>query len=523
MATSVEEEKEMTGAQAIKTPRANASSAGRDGDSLAPPSEPQQESNDGAAKASNGSHATVDKSETGDGNESPSKTEVDAKGEAAANKDEATKTNPQRKRKILLIAGAVILLAAVGGLFYWLNARHYESTDDAFIEATIVQVSPKVSGYVQKLYVTDNQAIKEGDLLVELDARDYEARLEQARAALNSAIARRNAAQTGVTLTRTTTNAGVQQAQSGVEAARAAVTQMRAQVEAAQARVTQAAAGVSTATANAQQAQAQVGAAQAEALRARNDAARYRALYEKDEVSRQRYEQAEATARTAEAQLEAAQKRVAAANAQIAEARAAQDAFANQVKQANAQVLAANAQVGQATGRLSEAGAAPEQVALRQSDVTTAEAEIARAQTAVAQAELDLSYTKIYAPASGRVTRRAIEEGSLLQPGQALFAVVPNDYWVVANFKETQLKNMRVGQSVEVKIDAYPDKHFKAHVDSIQSGTGSRFSLLPPENATGNYVKVVQRVPVKIVFDEKPDEQHLLAPGMSVEPEVKVR
>jgi membrane fusion protein (multidrug efflux system) len=141
----------------------------------------------------------------------------------------------------------------------------------------------------------------------------------------------------------------------------------------------------------------------------------------------------------------------------------------------------------------------------------------------VRQAELDLSYTKIYAPEDGRITRKSVELGALLQPGQALFVLVPAEMWVLANFKETQLSRMRPGQPVEIRLDTYPDKIFRGHVDSFQTGTGSRFSLLPPENATGNYVKVVQRLPVKIVFDEQPDSEHLIAPGMSVEPEVKVR
>ncbi len=153
----------------------------------------------------------------------------------------------------------------------------------------------------------------------------------------------------------------------------------------------------------------------------------------------------------------------------------------------------------------------------------TAAAEIEQAEAVVRQAELDLSYTKIYAPQDGRVTRKLVEQGALLQPGQELFVLVSAEMWVVANFKETQLNRMRPGQAVEIRLDAYPEKIFRGHVDSLQTGTGSRFSLLPPENATGNYVKIVQRLPVKIVFDELPDSEHLLAPGMSVEPEVKVR
>jgi membrane fusion protein (multidrug efflux system) len=170
-----------------------------------------------------------------------------------------------------------------------------------------------------------------------------------------------------------------------------------------------------------------------------------------------------------------------------------------------------------------QANTAPQQVAVSQAQAQTAGATIDQLRAEVAQAELELSYTKVYAPATGRVTRKSVDEGILVQPGQVLLAVVQGDVWVTANFKESQLGRLQPGQYVDINVDAYPDKVFKAHIDSIQAGTGARFSLLPPENAAGNYVKVVQRVPVKIVFDEVPDQRHLLAPGMSVVPEVKVK
>jgi membrane fusion protein, multidrug efflux system len=428
------------------------------------------------------------------------------------------------KRRILIsIIGIALLLGTVVGVRYWLHARQYEATDDAFIEGHSIQVSPKVSGYVQRLYIDDNQQVKAGDLLVEIDPRDYESRLAQARATLSAAIARSKAAHAGLALTRVTTSAGVDQASAGVDAARSSVAQARAAADAAEGRVNQLAAAISTAQANAEQARAQVVAAEAEAVRARTDAARYQSLFEKDVVSRQQLDWATAAATTADAQLEAARGRLAAAEAQVGEARAAQAAAIDQHRQALSQIAGSQAQVGQAAGKLSEANSAPQQVAVRQSEVETTNAEIEQAESAVRQAELDLSYTKLYAPEDGRITRKSVERGALLQPGQALFVLVPTEMWIVANFKETQLKRMRPGQVVEIKLDAYPDKVFRGHVDSFQTGTGSRFSLLPPENATGNYVKVVQRLPVKIVFDEQVDSEHLLAPGMSAEPEVKIR
>ena len=436
----------------------------------------------------------------------------------------STQSSTRSKRRILFaVIGILLMLGAVVGVRYWLHSRLYESTDDAFIEGHATQISPKVSGYVQKIYIDDNQLVKAGDLLVEIDPRDYEARLAQARAALNAAIARRDAAKAGLALTRVTAGAGVDQASAGVEAARSGVAQARAAASAAEGRVKQSLAAIGAAEANVAQAQAQVAAAEAEAVRARADVLRYQSLFEKEVVSRQQLDQATAAAATAEAQLEAARRRVASVESTVAEARAAQGAATDQYTQSLSQITGTQAQVGQASGKLSEANSAPQQVAVRQSEVETTSAEIEQAEATVRQAELDLSYTKIYAPEDGRVTRKTVEQGALLQPGQALFVLVPADMWVVANFKETQLDRMRAGQQVEIKVDAYPGVIFKGHVDSFQTGTGSRFSLLPPENATGNYVKVVQRLPVKIVFDDQSDCEHLLAPGMSAEPEVKVR
>jgi len=428
-----------------------------------------------------------------------------------------------KRRLLFAVIGIVFLAGVVIGIRYWLHSRLYESTDDAFIEGHATQVSPKVSGYVKRIYITDNQQVKAGDLLVEIDPRDYEVRLAQARAALSAATARSKAARAGLNLTRVTAGAGVEQASAGVEAARSGVAQAHAAASAAEGRVNQLSAAIGTAEANVAQAQAQVVAAQAEAVRARADAVRNQSLFNEDVVSGQELERTTAVAATADAQLEAARRRVAAAEAQVGEARAAHGAAADQYRQSLSQITGTQAQVGQATGRLSEANSAPQQVAVKQSEVETTSAEIEQAETAVRQAELDLSYTKIYAPEDGRITRKSVELGALLQPGQALFVLVPAEMWVLANFKETQLSRMRPGQPVEIRLDTYPDKIFRGHVDSFQTGTGSRFSLLPPENATGNYVKVVQRLPVKIVFDEQPDSEHLIAPGMSVEPGVKVR
>jgi membrane fusion protein (multidrug efflux system) len=434
------------------------------------------------------------------------------------------KKRPVYKRPVFLIVASILLIAGVVyGVRYWSYARSHETTDDAFIDGNIIQVSPKVSGYVAKVYVASNQQVNKGDLIAELDTRDYDVRLQQAKAALETGLARLREARTGVELTRVTVRAGTQQAAGTVQQARSGVESQRAAAAAERARITQAGAGVATAQANVAQARSQIAAAEAEVTRAGADVQRYQELYAKDEISRQRLDQAIAAARTANAQLEAARGRVAAAEAQVSEARAAQTTAAENARRAQTQVSGAQGGVAEALGRLAQANTAPQQVAVSQAQAETAGATIEQLRAAVEQAELELAYTKVYAPESGRVTRKAVEEGALVQPGQPLMAVVPGEVWVTANFKETQLNDIRPGQPVELRVDAYPGRVFKGHVESIQAGTGSRFSLIPAENATGSYVKVVQRVPVKIVFDEQPDAQQMLAPGMSVEPEVRIK
>jgi membrane fusion protein, multidrug efflux system len=439
--------------------------------------------------------------------------------------EELPKTRrPFYKRPFLLGAAAVALIAAALALVHYYNyAVAHEWTDDAFVEGHLIPISSKVAGRVARVHVTDNQQVQQGDLLVEIDASDYAVRLSQARAVLQAAVAKQQAAQSNLGVVQATSDAGIQQAAAGLELATSAVQTARAQVGTARSRLDQAAAQVETALANAAQARAQILAAEAEAIRTEADVKRLQELSRRDQISRQDLDQAVANARTAGAQLEAARKRAAAAEAQVAEARAAQRTAVENLRQAESQVAEAQARVGEAQGRLAAANAGPHQVAVSRSQAELASAELEQARAAVEQSELELSYTKISAPTSGRVTRRTAEAGAYVQVGQALMTIVPVDVWVVANFKETQLVDIRPGQPTEVRVDAYPDVVFKGHVDSIQSGTGARFSLLPPENATGNFIKVAQRVPVKIVFDGPPDPDHLLGPGMSVVPVVKVR
>jgi membrane fusion protein (multidrug efflux system) len=337
----------------------------------------------------------------------------------------------KRRRNILIgtVVGVVLLLATV--VYYHFFLAPYVSTDDAFIDGYVTMISPRVPGQVWKLMVTDNQQVKAGDVLVELDPSDYATSLNLARADLT--------------------------------AAQSQLDQAQAQVQVSEAKVAQA--------------QAAVVAAEAENQRATNDLHRYEAVASRA-VSQSAIDRAQAAARSATADL--------------AEAR-------SQTKAA-------------------EAG-----VALSQAGVETAAAGVQQAKARLEQAELNLSYTKVVAPRDGRVTARTVQLGNNVQPGQMLLTLVPTNMWVVANFKETELNDLRPGQPVELRVDAYPDRKFKGRVDSFQRGTGARFSLLPPENAVGNYVKVVQRVPVKIDFDEPLPDGLDIAPGMSVVPTVTVK
>ncbi|MEP6925886.1 MAG: efflux RND transporter periplasmic adaptor subunit [Pyrinomonadaceae bacterium] len=443
--------------------------------------------------------------------------------ETSENENKSGEVNSSRRRLPIFIVAGVLLIGAISGTIYWLYARQYESTDDAFLDGDIVQVSPKLSAYVSKVYIHDNQQVKKGDLLVELDAKDYQARLETAKAQLQAAKAQRGQAEAGVELIRKTTVAGRSQASSNVETARSNVEQTRLAAQSKKGAIRQASTAVKTAQANLAQTKAQVPQAEANLRLAQIEFDRRQELYNRGDVSKQMLDQATTTLQTAQAQVDAARKQVDAAASRVAEADANVAVAEDNYRQALAQINLTQSQVNESAGRLADAEAAPERIAVNESQVGSAEAQIAQAETAVHQAELELSYTKIYAPEDGFVTRKVVQEGQLVQPGTALMALSQSEIWVVANFKETQLADMKIGQGVDVHIDAFPNKIFHGKIDSFQVGTGSRFSVLPPENATGNYVKVVQRIPVKIVFDETPDDVHLLAPGMSVQPKVKVR
>lgn len=430
----------------------------------------------------------------------------------------------RKKKRILFAGGAVLLIAVIAGIGYWVYARQFESTDDAFIDGDIVQISPHVPAYVKKVYVESNQFVHKGDLLVELVSDDYEIKVEQAKAELANAQSRLDQALANAGLTRKEAGAVQAQAVSNIESARTNVEQTQLAAASKSSQVKQAEAAVKTANANLEQIRAQVAKAESDRHLAEVEYDRRSALFKKGDISRRSLDQATNQLQTATAQLNSVKKQVEAARSRVDEAQAAVVAARDVYRQSVAQVDLTRSQVGESQGRLQAANAAPEKVSVSEAAVSVAEAEEKAAESAVHAAELELSYTKIYAPEDGYVTKKNVEEGQLVQVGAPLMAIsMSSDIWVVANFKETQLEHMRVGQPVEIEVDAYPSETFHGKIESFQAGTGSRFSLLPAENATGNYVKVVQRVPVKIVFDEKPDKVHLLAPGMSVEPTVKVR
>ena len=359
------------------------------------------------------------------------KSESDKK-KSTAQKHEKKPRSILKRVFITLLVIAVLAAAGVGGYFYWEYAKQFESTDDAFVDGHIVQMDAKISGYVVAMLVDDNQLVQAGDVMVQIDPRDYQAQLDQMIAAQAAAQAK------------------VDQAKAGLNESKAALSTAKA--------------NVTSASAATQRDEAELG--------------RYKKLRGSGSITPEEYDVANASA-----------------------------------KSSSADEAAMRARVGEA-----EAVIATNQAAL-----VTAQAEYEQAVAGTRAAQITLGYTKITAPITGRVTRRTVEKGNLVQQGTSLFAIVEQNMWVTANFKETQLTYMKKDQAVSISIDTYPDRKLAGHIDSFQRGSGQRFSLLPPENATGNYVKVVQRVPVKILFSEPPPSDMILGPGMSIVPTVKVR
>lgn len=399
----------------------------------------------------------------------------------------------------LILAGLGVGAIAAGtfGYRWWQFASTHQSTDNATVAGHIHQVSSRINGTVGEVLVDDNQQVKKGQLLVKLDPRDYQNKVQQSEAAINAARRQAEAAQSSINLASGNAQANTAQAQGNVSSAIAAISTAQAAVKEAQAGIPAAQAAVAEAQANLQKAQA--------------DYNRYNTLYQQGAIARQQLDTAYADYQVALAQKNSAQQGVAQAEAKLAQARES--------------VVRAQAQLAASKGGLQLAKAGGVQTEVNRSQYAAAQAQIAQAEASLKDAQLQLSYTNITAPNSGRVGRKSVEEGQRVQPGQPLMAIVDNQYWVVANFKETQLEQMQPGEPVEVKLDSFPHHNFTGRVDSISPASGAQFALLPPDNATGNFTKIVQRVPVKIVLDAQSIKgyESRIVPGMSAEVTVKVK
>ena len=391
-----------------------------------------------------------------------------------------------------VLLGVVFLLAAGAATWWWMSQGHV-STDDAQVDAHVTPIAPRVGGTVLRVAVSDNQVVDAGTVLVEIDPRDYQVAIDKAKAELADAEAAAIAAQSNVPITSTSTESNASAAQGSLDQARSAIDVATKEVEVARARHTAA--------------QSRLREVEANAVRSRRDVDRLKGLLAKDEVSQQQYDAAVAAADAQAAAVDTAR-------AQIIEAEAA-------IRMSESRLMQSQAGETQARAGLRAAQTGPEQVTAMRARAASAQARVEQSKASLAQAELNLQYATIKAPARGVVSKKSVNVGQVVQPGQPLLVLVLSDeVWVTANFKETQLSNMRPGQAVTIEVDAYGGRAFQGKVDSIAAATGARFSLLPPENATGNFVKVVQRVPVKIVLDQGQDSEHVLRPGMSVTPTV---
>jgi membrane fusion protein (multidrug efflux system) len=396
---------------------------------------------------------------------------------------DAGRASAARRKKMLLIPIAAAI-AVVGAYFVW-NAFRYEDTDDAQVDGHIMPLSARITGHVEKVNFIEGQIVHAGELLVVIDPSDYQVAADQAAANLANADATSASSHYNVPIAAASAYSSLDSAQASVTNAQAGVAGAEHDLEADQATLLQ---------------------AKANAVKTDSDLVRYAQLVQKEDISRQQYDGAVAAAQANRAMVKSAEAVVAAAEQSLG--------------QAKAKLL-------QARADLRNAQTAPQQVSLTNAKAKAADAQVLQTKAQLAQAQLNLSYTIIRSPVTGIVGRKSVEVGQNVSVGQELLEVVPlDDIWVTANFKETQLRHMRPGEAVEVHVDAY-GRTWNGHVTNLGGGTGSVFSLLPPENATGNYVKVVQRVPVRIDFDRSQTQdfnaEGLLKPGLSVEPDVRVR
>ncbi len=406
-----------------------------------------------------------------------------------------TTTTTRRSNSRLYIIAAVIVLAVFGGIYLFLT-RGEVSTDDAQIDGRLVPVAPKVPGYISQLLVDDNQIVTKGQVIARIDPRDRQAELDHAEAALQSAKAQAAGATVDVPLTSNTTDSSILAAEANLSVAQAQLLEARKTAEKSH-------------NADISVASAELADRKANYERAHADLIRMQALIAKKEISSLQFDRYVQAERSAQGQLDAAQQTLA-AQRDTADIR-------------DAAVQTATSKVQQAKAQLSEAQANHQQVAIRTHDSAAAQAAVKMAQANVETAKLQLSYTEIVAPQDGSITRRTVEKGAYVSPGQTLLTIVPtHDIWVTANYKETQLRNVRPGDRAEIEVDE-TGKTFSGHVDSIANATGSRLSLLPPENATGNFVKIVQRIPVKILLDPAAVQSGTLGVGANVDVTIHTR
>jgi membrane fusion protein, multidrug efflux system len=388
---------------------------------------------------------------------------------------------PKSRRRFIVIGVAAVVV--VGAVLFWWHSTFYEDTDDAQVNGHLIQISARIAGQVIKVNVDENQFVEKGAVLAEIDPKDFQVTVQQDEASLQSAEATYEAAKVTIPVTSISVGSTLSSAGADVHGSTAQIAQGERQLDAAKARVVQ---------------------AQANSTKTQADLERYKPLVEKDVISKQQFDAAVASADANKAALV--------------------EAEANVTASADA-VRVANDRLAQSQASFKNAQTAPQQIAIQKARADQAAAQVEQARAQLEQARLNLGYTKIYAPEAGIVTRKSVENGQNVSVGQNMMTLVSlDDVWITANFKETQLEHMRAGQAVVIEVDAYGGRKFDGKITQIGGATGSVLSLFPPENATGNYVKVVQRVPVRIdLSDPKQNSDHLLRPGLSVEPKVRVK
>ena len=413
----------------------------------------------------------------------------------------------RRGHRALIGVLLVGTLLAVGGFLFWQYSQTYESTDDAEVDGHLVGVSTRIQGTVTGVYAEENQTVKAGQVLVDIDPADYKVAVAQGKADVAQADAATQAENPNVPITQVTSETTISTTQSDVASATAAVATAEGDLAAAEG-------NLGAAEGNLRSAEAKLRETEANNVKAQADVARYKALVDKDEVPREQYDTVVAAGKAQAATVDSARASVESARASVAAARASAAASRKTVDQRRAQLAQSESRLNQANRN------APRQVAISRATLKSRQASADSARARLEKAMLDLSYTKIFSPVDGVVSKRSVELGATVQPGQQLFTVAQiNDLWVTANFKETQLRRMHPGQRVTITVDAY-DQKLGGYVENMPGATGAITSLLPPENATGNYVKVVQRLPVRIRFDKNQKGLERLRPGMSVEPKV---